>query len=181
MQRTTGKIHLTAMLHAPDLDEIFMRAALEQAHLGAQKDGAGEVGCVIVRDGQIVMRAYNEAEMRNDPTAHSEIVGIRRLCQRWQTINLKGCTLYCTLQPCGMCTFAAIWSGIERIVYGATRIEANDIYFATRHFDTEHFFRDSYKGPMEVRKGVLEQECMKLYLRKHDSVPAEKAAADPAH
>lgn len=162
-------------------DHQFMRAALEQARIGQRTPGAGEVGCVIVRDGEIVMRAHNEAEMRMDPTAHSEIVAIRRLCERRRTMDLKGCTLYCTLQPCGMCTFAAIWSGLERIVYGATRTEANDIYFATRHFDTEDFFRDSYKGAMKVTKGVLEDECMQLYLRKNEPVPQDKKEKDAAH
>ena len=158
-----------------------MRSAIEEARVGERTPGAGEVGCVIVRGGEIVLRAHNEAEMRNDPTAHAEMVGIRRLCEQWHTMDLKGCTLYCTLQPCGMCTFAAIWSGIERIVYGATRSEANDIYFATRHFDTEDFFRDSYKGSMQVTKGVLEEECMELYVRKDEPVPEEKKAKDPAH
>ena len=158
-----------------------MRAALEQAHIGQRTPGAGEVGCVLVRDGKIVMRAHNEAELRHDPTAHAEMVAIRKLALEWKTIDLSGCVLYCTLQPCGMCTFAAIWSGIERIVYGATRSEANDIYFATRHFDTEDFFRDSYKGNMRVTAGVLKDECMQLYLKKHEPVPSEKAAQDPAH
>jgi tRNA(adenine34) deaminase len=162
-------------------DERFMRAAIEQASVGKETPGGGEVGCVIVKDGEIVVRAYNEAEMRHDPTAHSEMVGIRRLAAEWQTIDLSGCTLYCTLQPCGMCTHAAIWSGIGRIVYGATRTAANDIYFATRHFNTEDFFRDSYKGPMQVTKGVLEEECMKLYLKKQEPVPEEKIKRDPAH
>jgi tRNA(adenine34) deaminase len=162
-------------------DERFMREAIAEARLGAMLPGAGEVGCVIVRDGEIVMRAHNEAEKRFDPTAHAEMVGIRRLCEKLKTIDLTGCTLYCTLQPCGMCTFAAIWSGIERIVYGATRTKANDVYFASRHFDTEDFFRDSYKGAMKVTKGVLERECMQLYLRRGETVPPEKAAKDPAH
>ncbi len=157
-----------------------MRAAIEEAWQGMRIPGAGEVGAVLVRDGVIAMRAHNEAELRSDPTAHAETVAIRRLAAQWKTIDLSGCTLYCTLQPCGMCTFAAMWSGIERIVYGATRSAANDIYFATRHFDTEDFFGDSYKGNMRVSKGVLEAECMKLYLRKGQPVPEEKAG-DPAH
>jgi len=157
-----------------------MRVAIEQARIGRRTPGAGEVGAVIVRGSEVLMAAHNEAEMRSDPTAHAEMVAIRRLCAQLKTIDLRGCTLYCTLQPCGMCTFAAIWSGIERIVYGATRTKANDIYFASRHFDTEDFFRDSYKGAMQVAKGVLEAECMELYVKRDEPVPTEKRD-DPAH
>jgi tRNA(adenine34) deaminase len=60
-------------------DEKFMRLALDQARMGKEIPGAGEVGCVIVCDGEVVAHGYNEAEMRSDPTAHAEIVALRRL------------------------------------------------------------------------------------------------------
>jgi tRNA(Arg) A34 adenosine deaminase TadA len=71
--------------------------------------------------------------MHHDPTAHAEIVAIRRLCAKLNTTNLKGYTIYCTLQPCGMCTMACLWAGISRIVYGAGR---DDVTTSISNLDT---------------------------------------------
>ena len=87
-------------------DEKFMRLAIEQARQGDQTPGAGEVGCVIVRKGEVLAAGHNEAELRHDPTAHAEIVTLRKLGEKLQTTDFRGCTLYCTLQPCGMCSIA---------------------------------------------------------------------------
>src|SRR5688572_3557314 len=110
-------------------DEEFMRLALEQACIGDSTPGAGEVGCVIVRDGEVLVAAHNEAELRHDPTAHAEIVALRKAGDKLQSIDLHGCTIYCTLQPCSMCTAACIWAKIGRIVYGATRNDVHSMYF----------------------------------------------------
>ena len=93
-----------------------MRLAIEQARKGQQASGGAEVGAVLVKDGATLCAGFNESEMRHDPTAHAEMVVIRRLCAELKTNSLEGCTLYCTLQPCGMCTMACLWAGISRIV-----------------------------------------------------------------
>jgi tRNA(Arg) A34 adenosine deaminase TadA len=102
-----------------DNDEDWMKLALAEARKGRREPGGAEVGSVIVRNGTVLQTSHNEVELRNDPTAHAEIVGIRELCATLHTSDLKGCTLYCTLQPCGMCSLACIWAGISRIVFGA--------------------------------------------------------------
>jgi tRNA(adenine34) deaminase len=144
-------------------DEDFMRLALEQAHLGNVRPAAGEVGCVVVRGGQVLAVGYNESELRNDPIAHAEIVTLRRVGERLQTIDFSGCTLYCTLQPCGMCTLACIWAKLSRIVYGAGRNDVHSMYFEERHLNTVDFIRDAFKNDIEVVGGVLLQECAGLY------------------
>jgi hypothetical protein len=73
-------------------DEKFMRIAVEEARLGESTPGGGEVGCVIVRDGEVLVAAHNEAELRHDPTAHAEIVALRRLGEKLQAIEFRGCT-----------------------------------------------------------------------------------------
>lgn len=146
-------------------DEDFMREAMAEAAAGERQPGGGEVGCVIVRDGEIVARGHNEAELRHDPTAHAEIVTLRKLGESEKAIEFAGCTLYCTLQPCGMCTSAAIWSRIDRIVYGAGRAEVDEIYFEQRHFDTADLARDANGKKIEVRGGVLAEECARFYRR----------------
>ena len=75
-------------------DETFMLLAIEQARLGDIMPGAGEVGCVIVSDGRVVAAGHNEAEMRHDPTAHAEIVTIRRLASETKSMDLSGHVLY---------------------------------------------------------------------------------------
>ena len=91
-----------------------MRLAIKQAYLGLATNGAGEVGCVIVKDNEVAAEGFNEGEMRADPTAHAEIVAIRKLAKKWNDVDLRHATLYCTLQPCGMCTMACIWPMWER-------------------------------------------------------------------
>lgn len=159
-------------------DKHFMQLAIEQARLGLRTPGGAHVGCVVTREGALVAGGFNEVEGRFDPTAHSEIVTIRRLCADWQVTSLEGCTLYCTLQPCGMCTVACIWAGISRIVFGATRSDVHSIYFAERHANTADYLRDAFRSDIQLTSGVLAAECSALYLKKREAAPEN---ADPAH
>ena len=152
-------------------DEKFMRLALDQARMGKETPGAGEVGCVIVCDGEVVARGYNEAEMRSDPTAHAEIVALRRLGATSRSIEFRGATLYCTLQCCTMCTAACIWSKVSRIVYGATRKDVHSMYFDARDFDTVDLVAAAFKDDTEVVGGVLAEECAVLYAGPEEVVP----------
>jgi tRNA(adenine34) deaminase len=158
-------------------DERFMSTALDLARKGERQPGAGEVGAVLVKNGRIICVAFNEGELRTDPTAHAEMVLIRRACGQLKTTALSGCTLYCTLQPCGMCTIACLWSGINRIVYGAGRNDVNAIYFESRHANTVDFIRDAFRNDLQVEGGVLRNECAELYADQEEAV----AKKDPAH
>ena len=155
-----------------------MRLAIEQAKLGIHTPGGAEVGCVLVENGRVVASGFNEAAMHSDPTAHAEMVALRRLCAERNTLSLAGCTLYCTLQPCAMCTAAALWSGISRIVYGAGRADVHPLYFAQRVQNTEDLIADAYRGNIEIVSGVLRQACARFYLTPRDPQPPEP---DPAH
>ena len=150
-----------------------MRLAIGQARIGEAKPGAGEVGCVIVKGGQVAAAGYNEAEMRHDPTAHAEIVTIRKLGQSLKGMDFSGYTLYCTLQPCGMCSMACLWGKISRIVYGATRNDVHSMYFEERHFSTADFIHDAFKDDIETVGGVLADECAELYYRPGEVPPAD--------
>ena len=154
-------------------DERFMRRAFELARLGDRRPEFGEIGCVIVRDGAIIGEGCNEARARNDPTAHAEIVAIRRAAGALETTELRGATLYSTLQPCGMCTMASIWARIGRVVYGAGRGDVHECYFEGRHLNTIDFIGDAFREDLEVTGGVLKDECATLYYRPWDEVPEE--------
>jgi len=155
-----------------------MRLAIEQAQLGAMTPGGAEVGAVLVKGGRVACSGFNESEMRHDPTAHAEIVTIRRLCAQLRTNSLEGYTLYCTLQPCGMCTMASLWAGVSRIVYGAGRDEVHALYFESRHNDTVDFIRDAFRHDLEIEGGILAEECAAFYAKPQEPVPE---GDDPAH
>ncbi len=99
-------------------DEKWMERALQEAARAAE---AGEipVGAVIVRDGEILAETHNLCETNKDPTAHAEVLAIREAAQKIGSWRLSDCTLYVTLEPCPMCTGAAINARVGRIVYAA--------------------------------------------------------------
>ena len=98
--------------------EFFMREALALAQEAAL---AGEVpvGCVIVKDGEIVGRGRNRRELNGDATAHAEVEAIREACAKLGSWRLHGCTLYVTLEPCPMCAGAILNARIRRVFFGA--------------------------------------------------------------
>lgn len=95
-----------------------MREALEQAKL-ALLCGDVPVGAVMTHEGCVVARAHNEREKTGDPTAHAEVLAIRRAAEALGRRRLDGCTLYVTLEPCPMCAGAIAMSGVERVYFGA--------------------------------------------------------------
>lgn len=100
------------------MHEDMMREALSQARL-ALLHGDVPVGAVVVYNGKVVAYAHNEREKSGDPTAHAEVLAIRRAAKALGTRRLEGCTLYVTLEPCPMCAGAIAMSGLDRIYYGA--------------------------------------------------------------
>jgi len=99
-------------------DERWMRRALDEARR-APAHGDVPVGCVVVRDGAMVAAARNERELRQDPTAHAEVLAIRDSSIALGGWRLVGCTVYVTLEPCPMCAGALLQARPERVVYGA--------------------------------------------------------------
>jgi tRNA(adenine34) deaminase len=157
-------------------DESFMRRAIALAEQGDVKSKCSPIGCVIVRDGDVIAEGHNEVEKRCDPSAHAEIVAMRRAGERLQTSRFEGATLYSTLQPCGMCTMACIWGGISRIVYGAERDQVHKMYFEDRDFDTADFVRNAYKDDLTLTGGVLSETCAALYYGPDDHPPEHEQA-----
>jgi tRNA(adenine34) deaminase len=152
-------------------DEVFMRRAIQLAEAASGRRGAAPIGCVIVLDGRIVGEGSNEVGPLRDPTAHAEIVAIRRAAKTLADPELRGATLYSTLQPCGMCSMASIWAKIDRIVYGAQRHQVHKMYFEDRHLDTTDFIQDAFRDDLKLTAGVLDQACARLYFKPGDDVP----------
>lgn len=99
-------------------DERWMRRALDEARRAPAHDDV-PVGCVVVRDGEVIAAARNERELRQDPTAHAEVLAIRDAAIALGGWRLVGATVYVTLEPCPMCAGALLQARPERVVYAA--------------------------------------------------------------
>jgi tRNA(adenine34) deaminase len=140
-------------------DEAFMRLALDEAAKGDFPFGA-----VIVREGKVVARGRNMGIRTNDPTAHGEMVAIRRFVARRPAAELHGATLYTTGEPCPMCMGAILWCGFGRLVYAASIAE-----LATRigqiMATSESLARAAPFVSIEITGGVLAQEALALFRK----------------
>lgn len=87
-------------------------------------EGGGPFGALVVRDSEVLATGANEVTRSLDPTAHAEVVAIRRACQAVGDFRLDGCTLVCSCEPCPLCLSAALWARVERVVYAADRHDA---------------------------------------------------------
>lgn len=101
-----------------ELDQKFMREALAEAHASTET-GDVPVGCVIVKDGEIIARGRNTREAEMSSTGHAEVNAINAACRAVGHWRLSGCTMYVTLEPCVMCSGAIVSARIDRVVIGA--------------------------------------------------------------
>ncbi|SFV69345.1 Guanine deaminase [hydrothermal vent metagenome] len=107
----------------------FMHAAMEEAKKGIKAGDGGPFGAVIVKEGKIIAAAHNEVIKSNDPTAHAEIMAIRKASSTLRRFSLEGCTLYVTGEPCPMCFSAIHWAHIDKVYYCNTKADAAKIGF----------------------------------------------------
>lgn len=132
----------------------FMETAIKQAEK-AFAEGEVPVGAVIVKDGRIIASAHNLCETEHDPTAHAEMVAIRRALADSNMRNLAGCEAYVTLEPCPMCAWALLTCRVSRIIYGAGEYEYGAL--GGRYNLAEKSF-----GPVEIIGGICEEKCAGL-------------------
>ena len=123
----------------------FMMRAIELSKKNID-EGGGPFGCVIVKDDTIIAEGFNQVTKNNDPTAHAEIVAIRKACSKLQTFNLSNVELYTSCEPCPMCLSAIYWAHINTIYYGNSRKDA-----ALIDFDDEHIYNE-LKLDIHLRK-----------------------------
>jgi len=133
-------------------DLRFMRAALAEA-VKASSRGEVPVGAVVVADGRVVSRGHNQPVGLHDPSAHAEIVALRRAGRKRKNYRLGGCDLYVTLEPCPMCAGAIVQARVRRLVYGASDLKAGAVRSVMRF----PFARLNHRP--EVTGGVMEEAC----------------------
>ena len=136
-----------------DTHGTFMRAALNEARL-ASDAGEVPVGAVIVLDGEIVGRGFNQPISASDPTAHAEIVALREAARALGNYRLVGATMYVTIEPCLMCVGAMVHARVETLVFGAPEPKAGAVVSSCRAHEMP-----SLNHRIDVVGGVLEEDC----------------------
>ena len=114
----------------------FMTRAIELS-LASVRSNGGPFGCVIVKNNEIIAEGSNKVTIINDPTAHAEIVTIRKACNALNNFNLEGTEMYTSCEPCPMCLSAIYWSHINKIYYSNTRLDAAKIGFDDNYIYNE--------------------------------------------
>jgi tRNA(adenine34) deaminase len=136
--------------------EIFMRCALQEAQKAYQK-GEAPIGAVIVKEGKIIAKGHNLREKNNDPTAHAEVIAIKKAAKKLRSWRLVDCDLYVTLEPCAMCAGAIIQARVDKLCFGAFDPKAGAAGSVVNLFEEER-----WNHKVEVKRGILEQECSKI-------------------
>lgn len=134
-------------------DEDWMRVALEQARI-AGACGEVPVGAVVVCDGEIIGRGFNQPIRTHDPTAHAEVMALRDAAQHLKNYRLPGCELYVTLEPCAMCCGAIMHARIQRVVFGASDPKTGAVGSVI-----DLFAEARLNHHAETTGGVLADEC----------------------
>jgi len=134
----------------------FMDLALQEARAAGTR-GEVPVGCVIVREGEVIARAGNRTLADRDPTAHAEMIAIRTAAARQGSERLDDCDLYVTLEPCAMCAGAVSFARIRRLYYGAADPKGGAVDNGVKFFasPTCHHHPEIYGGMAEGEAGAL--------------------------
>lgn len=148
-----------------------MQLAIALAEEGMQQGAGGPFGAVVVRNDEIIAQGFNQVTSSSDPTAHAEIVAIRRACKSLDSFQLDDCILYTSCEPCPMCLGAIYWARFKKIYYAADREDA-----AAGNFDDAFIYKEIDK-PIEKRNIPFEQveqkqgaQVFKKWIDKSDKI-----------
>lgn len=124
--------------------EEFMKMAIRLARQNIVDEKGGPFGAVVVKDDEVIATAMNEVLSNLDPTAHAEVVAIRKACSSLASYQLEGCDIYASCEPCPMCLGAIYWARPDKVFYAATRKDA-----ANSGFDDDLIYREAELNPHE--------------------------------
>lgn len=151
--------------------ENYMQEAIELSVNNVKVNNGGPFGAVVVKDGKIIARGYNQVTNTNDPTAHAEVVAIREACKVLGTFQLTNCEIYTSCEPCPMCLGAIYWARPSRVYYANTKEDA-----AAIQFDDDFIYKEIAK-PIQYRElqfiQVMRneaQEAFDLWKNKTDKI-----------
>ena len=138
-------------------DRAFMRIAMEMARRSVESGQSPFGACIVDGAGRVIARAHNEVVRNTDITAHAEIQAIRMACTALDSIDLSGCTIYSTCEPCPMCFAACHWARLDRVVYGAAIDDAKGAGFNELMISNLQM-REIGGSPVAVDGGCLSEE-----------------------
>ena len=127
----------------------FMKKAIRLSIANVEKGNGGPFGAVIVKDGKVIARGVNNVTSTNDPTAHAEIVAIRKACKALKTYQLTGCEIYTSCEPCPMCLAAIYWARHDKIYFAGSKEDA-----AAINFDDKLIYEEIAR-PISERTAIL--------------------------
>lgn len=145
-----------------------MRMAIEKAREGVA-NGQTPFGAAIVKDGKLITCVHNVVWQTTDITAHAEVNAIREACKVLNSVDLSGCVIYSTCEPCPMCFSAIHWAKISKIVYGASISDAQNVGFNELHISTETM-KELGGSPVEIVGDFLKNESLELFETFHHLV-----------
>ena len=137
-------------------DEKYIKEAIREAKLAAIEDEV-PIGCIIVKNGEIIAKAHNQRDKSNNPLGHAETLAIKKASEVLGDWQLVGCDLYVTIEPCLMCAGAIIQSRIDRVVYGAPDIKGGAFGSSLNVLDAKNI-----NHRPEIISGVLADECSQI-------------------
>jgi len=139
----------------------FMQIAKQSAEKGLNNKEGGPFGAIIINEqGEIISTGNNRVLIDNDPTAHAEIVAIRRASEKLNTYDLSNCILYTSCEPCPMCLSAIIWANIKQVYYACTKEDAGKIGF--RDDIIYEYLKGSKKDLIKLKQ-IDREECIELF------------------
>ncbi|MDT0641277.1 nucleoside deaminase [Zunongwangia sp. F363] len=139
--------------------EHYLKHAIALAEKGMDEGAGGPFGAVIVKDDEIIAEAYNKVTSTNDPTAHAEVVAIRKACEKLQDFQLDDCILYTSCEPCPMCLGAIYWARPKEVYYALDRDDAAEIGF------DDQFIYD------EIEKDMGDRRIKFVKLAREEGLP----------
>jgi tRNA(Arg) A34 adenosine deaminase TadA len=142
-------------------DEKFMRIAISKAKEGI-RNGQTPFGACIVKDDKVISCVHNTVWKDTDITAHAEINAIRMACKKLNSIDLTGCTIYTTSEPCPMCFGACHWAKISRIVYGTSIEDVKNIGF-NELIISNRKIKSLTQNKIKIVGDFLRDECLELF------------------
>ncbi len=142
-------------------DLFFMKKAIALAEKGMDLNKGGPFGAVVVKNNEIIGEGFNSVTSTNDPTAHAEVIAIRKACKKLNSFQLVDCTIYTSCEPCPMCLGAIYWARPKRVFYACEREDASKIKF------DDQFIYDEINKNIEDRSisfvRLLRKEGLSLF------------------
>jgi len=138
-----------------------MQVAINLAKKGMNANKGGPFGAVVVKDNKIIAEGQNCVTSENDPTAHAEVIAIRKACKKLKTFQLTGCTIYTSCEPCPMCLGAIYWARPDKVYFAAKKADA-----ARANFDDRFIYSElnlDYNARKIKFENIMRTEAVELF------------------